>query len=883
MFRLPKSGCSTLKTVRRWLASDDSFHTKLIAAATGGVAAIALLAGVFLTYHLRERNTGHLRDATFAILRLVDRIEADLAAVESAHRDYLLTGEGDFLDQYKRRMAALSTRLTELTALSAGQAEQAESVARIRENVTLWASRIAEPQIALRLEGRDPKSMPTRPKGTVMLEGIRFSFANFSRRQTDLWKNASDRAERQRMWQTGGFAVLSLFAIVSLAGTSLYSYHAVRRHLARIEDAESQLRLIVEHIPDALLTTGETGTVLFANPAAEKLFGTEATALVGRPISTLILHDVFTQPAGALSGVTFEADAHRLNDPEVPRRVEFSLRELPLAGGRHFVAVIRDIQERAFAEAERKLFQLTLAEEKERLDVTLRSIGDGCITIDNHGRILLLNPVAERMTGWLAGEATGRSLPDILQLTNPRTRRVIRKPVDALIATGSAADLGGTLRLTSNDGAERLVEINASALRDTHDGKVGAVLILRDVTERQRSLEERQKKEKLESLGVAAGGIAHDFNNLLTAILGNLSLVLMGNKLESTTQERLSGAKRASLRAQELAQQLLTFAKGGSPVKATASLGGLVKDTVTFHLRGSKTRVEFTVPDELWPAEIDAGQISQVVQNLAINADQAMPAGGTLRVTCTNCDLTQRPSRLGPKLGRYVQISVRDEGIGIPEENLKKIFDPYFTTKPKGSGLGLATSYSIVKAHGGWIDCTSLPGEGTTFSVFLPAGDRVPVAMTTETEGKTFPERVPATARVLVLDDEEAICALVTCALEPMGIEVVETNDALTAIQRYREALAADQRFDLVISDLTIPGGMGGMEAVRRLHEIDPRVRAIVSSGYATDPVMAKFREHGFCAMIAKPYEISALAQVVSDVLRESAAGNVIEHNFAAA
>ena len=512
--------------------------------------------------------------------------------------------------------------------------------------------------------------------------------------------------------------------------------------------------------------------------------------------------------------------------------------------------------------------------------MTLRSIADGCITIDNEGRILLMNPVAERLTGWKATDALGSFLPDVFQVFKRRSRRPLRKPVQVLIETGSAAEISGVTLIAALDGTERLIETSATPLKDLQELKVGTVLILRDVTERHRTMEERQKAEKLESLGIAAGGIAHDFNNLLTAILGNISLDLMNPRLDEQTHERLVAGKRASLRAQELAQQLLTFAKGGSPIKQTASIAQLVKDTVTFHLRGSKVRSEVHIASDLWSAEVDSGQICQVIQNLTINAEQAMPAGGTLRVNCCNLEFDRKTDRLDLAVGRYVKITVQDEGVGIAEDNLKKIFDPYFTTKPKGSGLGLATSYSIIKAHGGIVDVVSQPGEGTVFYIYLPASDSVAPEQTLP---EVTPIAPPSSARVLVLDDEEAICALVSCALQPYGIEVVQTTDAPTAIAKYEEALKAGQRFDVVISDLTIPGGMGGREAVRRLLEIDPSVRAIVSSGYTTDPVMSHFRDHGFCAMIAKPYEISALGKVVADVLAAPTDDNVIRHHFAAA
>ncbi len=535
---------------------------------------------------------------------------------------------------------------------------------------------------------------------------------------------------------------------------------------------------------------------------------------------------------------------------------------------------------RAGAEIERKRFDEDLAAEKERLAVTLRSIGDGFITTDNGGRVLMLNNVAEKLTGWTQERAEGKPLTDVFRLRHERTRRPLNDAILTVVQEGSADVLAGPTVVVAHDGSERLIETNASPIKDGLNEKVGVVLVFRDVTERMRSEEERRKNEKLESLGIAAGGIAHDFNNLLTAILGNVSIALSHGKTGDPTTDRLVAAKKASLRAQELAQQLLTFAKGGSPIKKTASIAQLVRDTVGFSLRGSNVRCEFSIAADLWPAEVDAGQISQVIQNLAINADQAMPAGGTLHVDCGNVELTAEHPRLGLKPGRYLCITVRDEGIGIPEDNLKKIFDPYFTTKPKGSGLGLATTYSIVKNHGGIVDVSSKPGDGTTFHIFLPASDKP--AVVAETVELEAPKHTHG-GRILVLDDEDAICALVSCALEELGYVVTEAYDSLMAIKMYEDAMKVGKRFDLVISDLTIPGGMGGLEAVRRLREIDPAVKAIVSSGYAMDPIMADFRKHGFCGMIAKPYEIDALGRAVATALAEArtADENVIPVDFA--
>ncbi|MDR3405554.1 MAG: PAS domain S-box protein [Chthoniobacter sp.] len=527
---------------------------------------------------------------------------------------------------------------------------------------------------------------------------------------------------------------------------------------------------------------------------------------------------------------------------------------------------------RAAAEIERKRSEEDLAAEKERLQVTMKSMADGFITIDNSGSVLMLNPVAEALTGWTQEEAAGKPLATVFQVLNERTRKRYTLAIQRIVEAGIAEGLDGPALMIGRDGSERLVESNAAPIRDRANGRIGAVVVFRDVTEKRRLDEEQQKADKLESLGVVAGGIAHDFNNLLTAILGNISLALLCTP-DPEVGERLGAAKRATNRAQELAQQLLTFARGGAPVKQTTSISQLLRDTLSLTLHGSKAHCEFQVADDLWPVDIDTGQISQVINNLAMNADQAMPAGGVLRVHAENVELMAHSVSLGLDAGRWVKISLQDQGIGIPEEYLKKIFDPYFTTKPKGSGLGLATAYSIVKNHHGLIAVDSKPGEGSTFTVCLPASEN---ELHEQTAGPV--PLAPPGARVLVLDDEEAICMLVTCTLEELGYKVTETNDGKDAIAAYEKAMKDGKPYDLFISDLTIPGGMGGQETIKRLVEIDPAIRAIVSSGYANDPVMSRYEEYGFSGMIAKPYEIDALGRKVAEVLAQPR--RVIFHQF---
>jgi len=383
-----------------------------------------------------------------------------------------------------------------------------------------------------------------------------------------------------------------------------------------------------------------------------------------------------------------------------------------------------------------------------------------------------------------------------------------------------------------------------------------------DVTERRRLEEQMQRATKMESVGLLAGGIAHDFNNILTAILGNITLAMMDLKGAGEVERILDEAQRATARAKDLTQQLLTFAKGGDPVRASLLLPQIISDAASFALHGSRLKCELDLPADLWPANADKGQISQVVQNLVLNAVQAMADGGSLRIVARNHTLEAgNAPMLVP--GDYVRIAVVDTGPGITPENLAKIFDPYFTTKDHGHGLGLATVYSIIKKHQGHVEVESEPGRGTTFTVWLPASHERPNVPTTNSPAPFSPLK----GRVLFMDDDETIQRMSAKIISRLGLEVDLARDGQQAVQMYKDALAAGKRYDLVIMDLTIPGGMGGKEAVSILRAIDPAVKAIVSSGYSSDPVLADFRAHGFSGMVAKPYAIKELIQTLQQVL----------------
>ncbi|MBU0569059.1 response regulator [bacterium] len=378
-------------------------------------------------------------------------------------------------------------------------------------------------------------------------------------------------------------------------------------------------------------------------------------------------------------------------------------------------------------------------------------------------------------------------------------------------------------------------------------------------TERRKMEEEIQKIQKLESVGVLAGGIAHDFNNILSAILTNIQIAKMQKREDIS--KHLEKVEKAIYRATNLTHQLLTFAKGGAPIKKLGSVIGLLQETAIFVLHGSNVTCEFSIAGDLWPVECDKSQISQAINNFIINAREAMPEGGTVVISAKNL-LVEKGKDLPVEEGKYIEISIKDEGIGIPKENIHKIFDPFFTTKHKGDGLGLASAYSIIKNHDGYIKAESKLGVGTTFNVYLPAREeRIAI------RGKEVEEIPCGQGRILLMDDEEIVREATGEVLKYLGYEVEFAKNGHEAIKLYKKAEESKQPFDLVIMDLTIPGGMGGKEAIGKLKEIYPGVKAIVFSGYSNDPVMADPEKYGFCGVLPKPYKIKEMGEVLHKVL----------------
>ena len=510
---------------------------------------------------------------------------------------------------------------------------------------------------------------------------------------------------------------------------------------------------------------------------------------------------------------------------------------------------------------ERNRIEQALAAEKERLMVTLRSIGDGVISTDIEGRVTLCNKVAEQLTGWTQQEALGRPLTEVFRLIDGSTRLPQESPVARVLQTGQVTMLSGRAVLVAKNGVERDVADSAAPIRDKQSEMVGAVLVFRDETEKNRMAADLLKVKKLESVGVLAGGIAHDFNNILAAIVGNIDLAMRVLDGDGRVGVLLEAAKKASFRARKLTDQLLTFAKGGEPVKQLAAIGEVIRDSTEFVLRGSNVRAEYHLPDDLWAVPMDTGQISQVVQNIILNAAQAMPDGGVVEISCRNVHQEDGEEDSGD----YVSIVIRDHGTGIPPTLLDRIFDPYFTTKEKGHGLGLSVTHSIVVKHGGRIMVESREGAGTAFTIYLPASPGVNVSEKPAVQVK----KAGAGVSILVMDDDEMIREVTEGVLDHLGYTVVLAADGDEAVRLYREYREAGRPISLCIMDLTVPGGKGGKEAIRELLVLDPQVKAIVASGYGNDPVMANYREYGFAAMLSKPFDVKELSATISKVLEQ--------------
>lgn len=528
---------------------------------------------------------------------------------------------------------------------------------------------------------------------------------------------------------------------------------------------------------------------------------------------------------------------------------EIQFNRTVLEDGRTIV-MLSDITEWKIAEEQ-------IRHAKEEWERTFHAIDDIVTIQDTQMRIIRANRAAERMMSPEQKELTGKHCFDLLYGKN--------EPCHGCPAWQ-------TLQNHTHNSAEiefphlnKIFLVSTSPIFDDNGKFIALVHTAKDITEKRKMEEELLKGQKLESIGILAGGIAHDFNNILTGILGNISLAKTYINHPDKILAKLQDAQKATLMAKDLTQQLLTFAKGGAPILQTESITDLIRESVNFAIRGSNLKCEFFLPDDLWTVEVDKGQMNQVINNLIINANQAMPEGGLIEVYGENVFL--KAEEIFPvQDGKYVKISIKDCGIGIKEEYLQKIFDPYFTTKSDGTGLGLATVYSIVKKHNGHITVESREGVGTTFHIYLPASEKKISKIQSVEEEFIYDG---GKGKILLMDDEEIVRQIGGEMLNHIGYEVEFARDGSEAIEAFEKARNLGDPFDVVIMDLTVPGGMGGEETVKKMLELDPRTKAVVSSGYSNDPVMSRFKEYGFKGVIAKPYKIRELSKILHNIINE--------------
>src|SRR5881394_3127812 len=807
---------------------------------------------IFLSQRAGEQE---MATQSTQILDSLPKLERAVIEMNKEKRGFLLTNDTVFLETYRRSVENFYRYHAYLTILAGDAPRRTQLLSDIRSNLERWISSSAKPEINAKQQGRDISVMIGKDQSEQLINQIQRTIAEFQRNELASYDAGLSAAERHRIWSTIGLLTLVL-VVALLISSNTYSLALVRRNLSKLGAAEIRIRAIIENILDGMIIVDRAGTITLMNPAAEKLFGCSKHEMLNQAFLTLVPQAYNTEADLQLvdwkeftkrTGTTVLAVGRTRRHVTFP--IEISLAKMTVDQSTLYVAMIRDV-------TERKRFEREIAAEKENLAVTLRSIGDGVITTDVQGKIIMINQAAESLTGWTAEEAKAHPLKSVFKISidlaapTRGQRSTYRNEAYSLLLK-----LPSNATVVSRDGTEHLIEQVVSPIRDRRNEVAGVVLVFRDIIEREHK-----------QLGLLAGGIAHDFNNLLTAIMGNISLASLLIPATDEMTTRLADAKNASMRARDLAQQLLTFARGGAPIKKTTSLTRLVQDTVSFCLRGSQSRSECDLEDKLWPTEIDPGLISQVIANLVVNAEQAMPTGGTLHVTCENFRQGSGKNATVPDLpsGEFVKITIRDEGVGIPEQNLKRIFDPYFTTKPKGNGLGLATAYSIVKHHKGLITVESEVNKGSTFTLYLPAATHVAVP---EETGYAGVKELSGTGCVLIVDDEEAIRTLVEFTLTHLGYKVCSAATALEGVELYRQKLQAGERFDCVILDLTLPGGMGGRDALKLLLEIDPSVNAIVSSGYAMDATMSHYQDFGFRGVITKPYEAAELGHTVREVI----------------
>lgn len=651
-------------------------------------------------------------------------------------------------------------------------------------------------------------------------------------------------------------------------GIITQSFSQILEHLRQTNDqlelAMEELHAVFESVGGGILVLDANKKIISCNHKLAEMFDFDENKVEGLSCSDVICMGVKVDSCSFDN--MLKAEKTVSTEFHCPRKSKhFSIVAVPIKDKNNQIvrAVFLYTEITELIEAKE-----AVANEKERLSLTLESIAEGVVATDSIGNITLMNEVAEIMTGWTQDKAIGKSACQVLNIVQGHKPHSCSETFNDILKNNSALKRISQTTLMPRNGKEILIALSIAPIRSEEQSiPSGSILVFRDITQEKNMELQAMRSSRIESLGVLAGGIAHDFNNLLTSIVGNISLAKIMAKDNDKVATLLAETEKASFRAKNLTSQLLTFAKGGAPVTTLTSTRKLIEESAQFYFSGSKIKCHFHIPDNLWKIEVDEAQIGQVIQNLVINADQAMKHEGAVDIGAENIIIDINDARLlNP--GKYVTIYIKDRGAGIESYFIDKIFDPYFTTKEKGHGLGLSICYSIIKQHAGTITVESIKGVGSTFSLYLPATGRLDSELTDQKlHSQTEEKIVQGHGKILVMDDDILIRNISSEILSFLGYKVEVAADGQETIKKYGDALNQGKPFDAVIMDLTIPGGMGGKETIQHLLSIAPETKALVSSGYANDPIIANFRDYGFKGVIPKPFSVEECSKTLKKVL----------------
>ncbi|MCE5270263.1 PAS domain S-box protein [bacterium] len=636
----------------------------------------------------------------------------------------------------------------------------------------------------------------------------------------------------------------------------------IKKHaLEALKRSESKYRHLVENVNDVFVAVDREGRFSYVSPTVKPLTGYSPDDMLGRKFMDFIYledRDIVQQHFQNVLTGKFDPFEYRLvtRDRGV-RWVHSSSRQMIENGKPAGIqGVFSDV-------TERKLAEHLLRESEEKYRLLIENSGVVVALIDREGVFHLVNSTAKK---YLGEESLAKDQKTMWDFFPEDVAAQRMKEVRGVIDSGK--ELSVEIEVPLKNGARRCFRANLQPCFIPMLDIPVVQLIAHDVTELKKLEQERIKAGKLESIGLLAGGIAHDFNNVLTTILGNITLARLSPDVGEELGRTLAAAEQASMRARDLTRQLLTFSRGGAPVRRLVNPAELLREAVATSLRGTPVKGSYDIAPDLLPASLDESQIRQVIANLAQNAVQAMSEGGTLTLSAANICL-EKENECSLPWGTYLQITLRDTGEGIPPENMPKIFDPYFSTRPGGVGLGLATCYSIVKRHGGCLRVESEPGRGSSFHVILPAMAEPEPPAPRKAEPPVKDERWQPAARILLLDDEPQVRQVISAMLGRLGHKVTGTGDGKDTLREYERALREGRPYDLVIMDLTIPSGMGGKETIAELRKLDPKVKAVVASGYSQDPILSDHSSFGFCGVVNKPFRMDDLIRTIAQALRQ--------------